>query len=110
MADLALEILHDTVSKYCSPPGDRTREHGQDLARSFEQPRYWNSPDALNLMDLNPVKQHTGIDGRRLLLQKLASDWVLDPSGRERKKLDRKKGSRDVSGNITVPHLSDKVP
>jgi hypothetical protein len=74
LLDLALEILHDTIAKYRSPPEGRTRDFGQDLARSSEEPRYLDSLDALNLMDLNPVKKHTGVDSVRLLLQRLAPD------------------------------------
>lgn len=47
-------------------------------------------------------QQPTGIDGLRLSLQKLAPDWILDQAGKDRKDLDRKKDSRNISGTVTI--------
>ena len=96
--DSALDTLHRATTQHRSPPEGRTRDAGQNLARALQEPRYWDSPDALRLMDLSPAKQRTGVDSLRLLLQKLAPDWMLDQSGRERKHLDRKKDSKVLTG------------
>jgi hypothetical protein len=102
-SDEALRFLHFSINQFRQPPEGRTRETGQSLARKLEEPRYWDSPDALNLMDLRPAKseERSGPDNLRVLLQKLAPDWILDEAGKERKKLDRKKDSRYMSGTAT---------
>ena len=54
----------------------------------MQEPRYFDSPDALNLCDLTPPQATRSIDGLRLWLQRFLPLGLLDKAGRERREID----------------------
>jgi hypothetical protein len=58
------------------------------LALAFNEPRYWESPDALNLFDLADPKALSSVDRLRHELQKHLPLNMLDAAGKERRDID----------------------
>lgn len=55
MTDECVRAVRD-VADIKRPGIDVTRRYGGELAKSLNEPRYWDSPDALSLFDLSPDK------------------------------------------------------
>jgi hypothetical protein len=66
------------------------------LATLFNEPHYWDSPDALNLCDLTPAAIKVSADSSaqactdqlRTFLQRWFPKVWLDSSGKERREID----------------------
>jgi len=53
------------------------------LATELREPRYWDSPDALNLCDFTPPETLGSADRLRLFLKKSPPGILLDKRGKE---------------------------
>jgi len=85
-----LEILHNIRTKYRSPDSIRARNFGPMLARRLEEPRYWDSQDSLNLVDLRPEARPAPVDSLRRFLQRFCPENMLDEAGRDERALTSK--------------------
>jgi hypothetical protein len=107
--DAALENLHYTIFQHKQPDIIRVRDFGPNFARELEEPRYWDSPDAINLLDLQPKDGKYNADGLRQFLQKYSPEWLLDTAGRDERKLEKErktlKISRKFSSIFVLSHL-----
>lgn len=54
----------------------------------LREPRYYDSPDSLNLIDLTPPKPKEAIDPLRRFLQNALPARLLDAAGREQREVD----------------------
>jgi hypothetical protein len=88
------------------------------LALEFHEPRYWESPDALNFCDLAPPKLDHPTDRLRLWLQYFIPTKPLDSAGRERREIDAmevkylKQKESPLRGTVDLEAgaAKDKVP
>ncbi|KAN0112383.1 hypothetical protein V8E51_005334 [Hyaloscypha variabilis] len=76
------------ISRLNQPGFEESHLAGQKLALALDEPRYWDSPDALNLFDLADSEAVTSVDRLRQELQKRVPLSMLDPAGRERRTID----------------------
>ncbi|PMD55039.1 uncharacterized protein K444DRAFT_696407 [Hyaloscypha bicolor E] len=104
----AINDFKHILNTYKQPDTARSRNIGVLLAKTFHEPRYWDSPDSLNLMDLAPTSGDGGrVDWLRARLQKLLPEKSLDASGIDRRELDRKQRSGSMtagSAKVLQPH------
>lgn len=97
--DTAINDFKHILNTYKQPDTARSRNIGVLLAKTFHEPRYWDSPDSRNLMDLAPTSGDGGrVDWLRARLQKLLPEKFLDASGIDRRELDRKQRSGSMTG------------
>ena len=88
------------ISRLNQPGFAESHLAGQKLALALDEPRYFDSPDALNLFDLADDAAVTSVDQLRQELQKRVPLSMLDSAGRERRTIDmgadlmRKKSKR----------------
>ncbi|KAF4632381.1 hypothetical protein G7Y89_g5749 [Cudoniella acicularis] len=76
------------ISRLNQPGFEDSYLAGQKLALALDEPRYWDSPDALNLFDLADSEALSSVDRLRQGLQKHIPLSMLDRAGRERRNID----------------------
>jgi hypothetical protein len=75
-------------SSFKQPCLKASRLAGRELAVKLREPRYWDSPDALDLIDLNPPKPSQAPDGLREFFQRVVPTIWLDGEGKEQREVD----------------------
>jgi hypothetical protein len=80
---------------------------GREMALLLREPRYWESPDALNVFDLASLPRNSSIDSLRLWLQKHLPIRLLDAAGKERREID--KAARILEQSFTDAKDGDAI-
>jgi len=92
------------LSSLKQPGFQASYEVGSSLAIALHEPRYWDSPDALNVFDLSPSNQDRSIDRIRLWLQRVIPNNFLDIWGKERREIDQAAAKLPQPAKKTTAH------
>lgn len=80
-------------------PGiDVSKRMGGFLAKNLNEPRYWDSPDALEFFDLAPEAPDESVDQIRKFLQNRLPRNFLDTAGKEQRTVQEKRATGPLKG------------
>lgn len=90
------------LSKSCpnmiNPVWSEARRRTRTFALKLREPRYWDSPDSLNVVELTPPERSPSTDRIRLWLQRHIFGAFLDRQGNKQRELEMERDKKTRQG------------